>query len=461
MTGAELRHDSADRKGMALNALLGVACEAVNAAADVMLLPSLVLAFFVAELTPSYPLIGLVPALAMAFWTLARVPAHFLTGERRRKQPWAFAAALVRAAAIAVLAIVASRTSPVDLVQSARPLLGTLFLCLVVYALASGFSSVPSAALLRAAVAGEAWHRFVRWRSLASAGLSLAGALVVARLLGSESATFPGSYGRLFLVATIFLVAAAVFTVAMREPAVPASLLTAPSLSPRAWRQPIDDARYRRFLVFRVLLSATAAIDPFLFLYAVTRLGVPTTALGGYVLAGVLGWVISAPIWLRLDQRSGPRAVLQGATVVRLVAPAVALALPPIAGSSLMRDQFPDASPAVTIYGVVFFAIGAALAAQSRGNHDHIAALAPRPLLSTYAALTNAILAVVAFAPVLGGLLIERSGYEALFLVAAALGLLAVFASGWLAFTPARPRDRLDPLRTDVPAAQTLPAARV
>ena len=64
VAGAELRHDTADRRGMALNAILGVASESVSAAAEVMLLPSLILAFFVAELTPSYATIGLVPGWA-------------------------------------------------------------------------------------------------------------------------------------------------------------------------------------------------------------------------------------------------------------------------------------------------------------------------------------------------------------------------------------------------------------
>ena len=52
MPGSELRHDSSDRRGMALNSILGVAAESVSAAAEVMLLPSLILAFFVAELHP-------------------------------------------------------------------------------------------------------------------------------------------------------------------------------------------------------------------------------------------------------------------------------------------------------------------------------------------------------------------------------------------------------------------------
>jgi hypothetical protein len=419
-----------------LNAIVAVASQALSGAVDVLLVPSLILAFFVAELTPSYTTIGLVPAIASSFWTLARLPAHLITGMRRRKQPWAFAAALVRAGAIAIIAVLASRTGPADLAQSARPLLGTFFLCLVVYTLAEGFGSVPGLALVRASVPGEAWDNLVRWRSLATAVLSLLGGFAVVQLLGAEGSSFPGSYGRLFLVATICLVVIAALTAALREPGVAVAAAAAPPLSPRVLRQPLYDWRFRRFLLFRVLLSASAAIDPFLFLYAVTRLGAPVTVIGNYVFAGVLGWVVSTPLWLWLERRAGARAALQGATVIRLIAPALALAIPPLAATARVREQFPDGSPLVMAYSGAFFAIGAALAAQSRGNYDHLASLAPKQHFATYVALTNLVLAVVAFAPVIGGLIVQRSGYEALFGVAIAIGLAAVFAAGALARTP-------------------------
>jgi hypothetical protein len=441
---------------MALNSILGVASESVSAAAEVMLLPGLILAFFVAELTPSYTTIGLVPAIAASFWALARLPSYLITAPRRRQQPWAFAAALVRAAAVAVLAVVASRTDPAGLAQSARPLLGTFFLCLVVFSLAGGFGSVPSAALYRSAIPGESWEGFARWRSLWSAGLSVVAALVVARLLGSPALGFPGNYGRLFLTATVCLIAVAVFTTAIREPWVASPSHFTLNVTPRGLRQPLLDARYRRFLVFRVLLSATAAIDPFLFLYAVTRLGVPSSAIGSYVVAGVLGWVLSAPAWAWLEARAGPRPVLQGAAVVRLLAPAIALVVPQLAAIAPIRERLPEAAPVASIYGLAFFAIGAALAAQSRGNFDYLAALAPRPLLPTYAAVANVLLAVVTFAPVVGGLVIQRSGYEVLFGLAAVIGLAAVFAGGWLADTPAARRGQADSERGDVGTPRVL-----
>jgi hypothetical protein len=429
---------------MALNSILGVAAESVSAAAEVMLLPSLLLAFFVAELTPSYATIGLVPAIAVGFWTLGRLPGHLLAQSRRRQQPWAFASAMVRAAAIGILAFVTSRTSPAELSQSARPLILTLFLCLIVYSLAGGFGSPARSALLQSSIASETWGAFVRRRTAWSALLSIIAAVVVARVLGSNALGFPGGYGRLFLLTTVCLVTVAILTAVMREPSSAASTLSAPNTPPRAWRQLLRDTRYRRFLLFRVLLSSTAAIDPFLFLYAITRLGAPVTKIGDYVILGVLGWILSAPVWFWVERRSGARALLQSAAVVRLIAPAIALSTPPLAAIGLIQERLSDATAMTTVYGAAFFVVGAALAGQSRGNYDYLAALAPHQILPAYTGLTNAILAIVAFSPVLGGILIERLGYEALFGAAAAIGLATVFAGGWLTETPSRARERQD-----------------
>ena len=442
MPGAELRHDSSDRRGRTLNSILGVGLESVNAAAEVLLLPSLILAFFVAELTPSYATIGLVPAIATGFWTLGRLPAYLLAGSRRRQQPWAFAAALVRAAAVAILAVVTSRTDPAELSQAARPLILTFFLCLIVFSLAGGFASLPGAALLRSSIPSESWGAFGRQRAAWSAVLCVLGAFVGARLLETNPLAFPSSYGRLFLLATVCLIAVAVFTAAMREPWTPPPVQSGMSLSPRSLRQPLYDSRYRRFLLFRILLSATAAIDPFLVLYAVTRLGAPITAIGAFALTGVLGWVLSAPLWFWIERRSGARSVLQGATVVRLIAPAVALVMPPLAATEMIRERLPDATFLTTIYGAIFFAIGASLAAQARANYDYLAAISPRPVLPLYVGMTNSVLAVIAFAPVLAGIVIQRYGYEVLFGTAAAFGLAAVFAGGRLADTPSLTRNR-------------------
>ncbi len=459
MPGVELHRDSSSTRGLTLNSILGIGSESVGAMAEVLLLPSLILAFFVAELTPSYVTIGLAPAVAISLWTLARVPARLLTASRRRQQPWAFGAALIRAGAVAVLAIVTIRIDPAGLTQSGRPLLLTFFLCLMVFTLAAGFGSVPTEALLRSTIRGEEWAVFVRRRSIATLLLCVVAALIVYRLLGASALGFPGNYGRLFLAATVCLIAAAMFVAATREPSLPAATYGPALLSPRALIKPLDDYRFRRFLLFRVLLSLTTAIDPFLFLYAVTRLGVPATAIGGYAIAGVLGWVAAAPIWIVLERRRGPRAVLQSGAVLRLIAPAFALVLPQIAGVAQFRARFPDNSLTVALFGLGFVAIGAALAAQARGNGVYLDALSPRTLAPAYSGLSNGVLAAVAFAPVLGGFLLQRTSFEILFGLVIAIGLAAVFAGGALINVSTRFRDpsdgttpRFGPNRTPLPS---------
>lgn len=458
MTGPDPRSLPPSDRSSLLNAALGIGAESVLGLAEVMLLPSLVLAFFVAELTPSYPTIGLVPALVAALWTTARLPAIYLTATQRRVRPWAFATALIRAGAIGVLAVVASRTDPISLAQSGRPLLITFFLCLIVFAVAGGLGSAASAALLRPAVVNARWPALSFQRAAIAMLLALLGALIAARILGSAALTFPGNYGRLFLIATICLLAVAVLLVALREPAPFA--LPNQTLPLRAIAHPLQDRRYTKFLVFRMLLSATAIVDPFLFLYAVTRLGIPVTALGGYVVAAVIGWIVATPIWQWMERRSGPRSVLQASAVLRLIAPTIALALPQIFSVAQVNERFAVATQQTTLFGLAFLAIGAAMAAQSFGNDAYLTPLAQRNLLPAFSGLTNAVLAVVAFAPVLGGLVIQRYSYELLFGLTVAIALLAVFAGGWLTAILPQHRQRRTDLAvspTDIPALRTEP----
>jgi hypothetical protein len=413
-----------------LASVLGLLVSALNVLAEVMLLPSLILAFFAAELTPSYPLIGLVPALAASLWTVARVPAHLLIIRPSRQQQWAFASALVRAGAIGVLAFAAMRTDPSVLLQSGRPLLLTFFLCLMVYTVAGGLGSVPAASLIRAAISPDQRTDFSLRRVLAGLAASILGALLVGRLLGVGSPAFPGNYGRLFLVAAIFLVVLAVLT-ALQRP-VPSAAARQPAFAPRTLLRPLADGRYLRYLAFRLLLAATAAVDPFLFLYAVIRLGIPASSIGVFVLAGVLGWVVSTPLWSWLERKAQPRTVLQAAAVLRLIAPTLALLLPQLLTVEQFQSRFGSNAPTVA-FAVGFLAIGAALAALARSGPAYLAPLAPRHLSTSYGALTSGLLALAAFAPVVGGLIIQRFSYEALFVATILVGLAGVLSSGWLA----------------------------
>jgi hypothetical protein len=126
-----------------------------------------------------------------------------------------------------------------------------------------------------------------------------------------------------------------------------------------------------------------------------------------------------------------------------MLPPLLALLLPFVTATTFYQDRFVNPALPSVLFGLAFVALGAAQAGQARGNFGYLAAVAPARLRSAYAAVTNGVLAVVALAPIAGGVIVDRRGgeFSALLLVATLIGLLAVFASGALAdpFVRTRP----------------------
>lgn len=436
MVGAEVRRYSSDRRGLALNVFLGIAGGSLGSLAETLILPTLVLAYFVGQLTDSFVVVGFVPAVGVGLWLLARLPATILTAPRRRKLPWAVAAALIRAAATALLAAVCFRAGEAP----GGALLRNFFICYVAYSLASGFASVPIAAVLAKAIPHEGRSFFFRQRTLWGGLAGIIAGLVVAQLLGDARLRFPSDFALLFLAATVCQMATAFFVATLREPVRIAEARGAPpSAALRLMPEALANGRFRRFLIFRVILSFAALIDPFLIIFAASQLGLAQSDVGryvgGYLVAYVAGRLLVEPLWAALARRHGERPALQTAALLRLVPPLLALLLPYLATTDLYRERVGDREPLAIIFGLAFVALGASLAGQARANFGYLAEVAPVRLRAADAGLSNMVLAVVAFAPVIGGIIRQRWDFETLFLVGGAISLLAVFASGALADT--------------------------
>ncbi len=434
MAGADIRRFSVDRRGQALNVLLGVVSGALLVLADTLLHPIIVLPLFVSELTDTYALIGLVPAIAAGAWFLPQVLASVVVRGRRRL-PWATGASVVRTAAVILLAYVGYRADGLTDAQ----LLRSFFICYLAYILAAGFAAAPANDVLVKAIAGERRGRFFAQRVLWAGLLAVAAGVVVRAVLGGGPA-FPRNYTLLFVAAAAALTAATFFQAQIREPI---RLGSGVGGRGRGWRRAdlfLADANLRRFLLFRVVLSLAAIADPFYVVYARRELEASGRLIGLYLLALVLAQLLLGPLWRELGRRQGSKAVLQVSALVRLLVPLVALILPYIADTALYQDRVNDDRMLSYGFAAVFVAYGAALAGQVQGNFAHLLAVAPGESRRGYTALANILLAPIAFVTVLGGAVIERYGFDRVFLVATLASLVAVFASGALTDTHVRSR---------------------
>ena len=432
MAGADIRHDSRDGRGRAVGYLAGVTGGALTALAGALLYPSIVLALFVSGFTGSLATVGWVVALGTLLWVLPSLLArNALAG--RRKLPWLLGASLVRLAAVGLLAFVASS---VDRLSDGQ-VLRTFFVCYATYALAGGLAARLSADVAVRAVDPHRLGGYLGQRALLALLAAFATGLLVARVLGDEGLDGAAGYTVLFVAAAIALLGAGLFEARQREP----RRAPAPVRPAGTGQSALGGPGALRTVGFRLVLAAAALADPFFVVYAVRELGVPVAYAGGYLAALVAAQALAGPLWAAVAARRGTKGVLQGAALCRLLAPLIALTVPTLADTPLWADNVADSRALPWAFGLVYVAIGAALAAQARGHHAYLLDVSGRAAGRPGAAApSNAVVALAALAAVVGGVIADRFGFDRAFLVAAGVALAAVLASGALPEGAARPR---------------------
>jgi predicted MFS family arabinose efflux permease len=413
-----------ERRRLQQSFFFGVANGGLLLLGDALIHPVLVLTVFVSQLTERGLLVGLVPAMSVSLWFLPQAIAAAFVEGRRRQLPWATWGGIVRALAIAILAAVVLARG----VGPSPTLLTVFFVCYAVYNLAAGFAFVPLVELTARAVPPDRRGFFFSQRNLWGAVLSLAAGFAVQQALVFGEAGFAVLFAASF--AALSLAAYTTLWIVERPvPPRPRSFASWVAELPRLLaRRPV-----RRFLVFRSLLALSTIADPFFVVYAQRVLGLPAETVGFYLALSALARILANPLWGWVVQHWGNRQLLQLATLVRVFMPLVALGIQPILGWEHLVPRLDDPQRVVLVtFAFVFVAYGVTLSAQMLANFTAVLELAHPEERPTLVGVTNTILGVVALVPMLGGLVVDRFGYSAVFALALALSLLALLASGLL-----------------------------
>ena len=413
-----------ERRRLQQSFFFGVANGGFLLLGDALIHPVLVLTVFVSQLTESGLLVGLVPAMSTSLWFLPQAVAAAFVEGRRRQLPWATWGGIVRALAIGFLAAVVLAGG----VGPSPTLLTVFFVCYAVYNLAAGVAFVPLVELTARAIPADRRGFFFSQRNLWGAVLSLAAGFAVQRALGFGEAGFAVLFAASF--AALSLAAYTTLWIVERPvPSRPRSFASWLAELPRLLaRRPV-----RRFLVFRSLLALSMIADPFFIVYAQRVLGLPAETVGFYLALSALARILANPLWGWVVQRWGNRQLLQLATLVRVFMPLVALSMQPILDWERLVPRLDDPQRVVLVaFAFVFVAYGVTLSAQMLANFTAVLELARPDERPTLVGVTNTILGVVALVPMLGGLVVDRFGYSAVFAIALALSLLALLASGLL-----------------------------
>jgi MFS family permease len=373
--------------------------------------PSLVLTWFVSELTQSDFLIGLVVPLGNAGWFL---PQIFISGylqRQPRKMPLYATAAAVRVIGWAALAALTW------LIPSKQGLLIAFFILYPLVRTVSGLNGITFFEMIAKTIPTTQRGRLFAYRQLFGGLLAIAASWVVNQALtGALGFSFPHGYAFLLTVAPFGMgIAMSLFTL-IPEPqgeVVKGHIRLREQLR-RAWGIAGRDISFRRYLVARAAFLFGSVAVPFYTVLAKEVLGAGVDMVAIYLVTTQAAALMSNLVWGRASDRHGNRLVLRLITAGKAITTVLALGLsvfvhsaghgPGISGQWLPYLMLP-----------VFALEGALQPAGVISGSNLLLEIAPPVERPVYLGFANTVLGIVLLATGMGGLLVDWFGFTGLF----------------------------------------------
>ncbi|MDY7041018.1 MAG: MFS transporter [Chloroflexota bacterium] len=398
------------RRHLRRNFFLGVGNGVLFNLSNALTETSLVLTWFVSQLTGSNFLIGLVGPIREGGWFLPQLLVSGYLQRQKRKLPLYKAVALVRTVSWGAM------TLSVFLVNDRLLLLLLFYLFLTITSLAAGFAGLSFMDIVGKTIPPRRRGSFFSTRLFFGGVAGLGGSALVSYLLSERSGLdFPTNYAALMAIAFAVMSLAMGSFALVVEPVEAVNGERVPLFRQlqRATELPRRDANFRRFLAMRLCLMVAQVAVPFYIVYAQRTFQVPASMLGVYQTGLTLASVISNLAWGWISDRQGNRRLVRISSLVGMTMPVAALVMAPL---SRLAPSLSGMIP--YLFAVIFVAMGSYRAASVIGNINYLLEIAPAEERTLYVGFTNTLLGVATFTSSVGGLIVDLAGFATLFWLA-------------------------------------------
>lgn len=368
-----------------------------------------VIPLFIATLTDSTVLIGLVGTLHLLGWQLPQLFTANLVRRQRRYLPLVLFMTIHERWPYLGMALVALSLALFSLDKTLA--LVITFLLVIWHSLGGGFTATAWQSMIGKIIPAHYRGTFFGTQSgmanLLSSGGSFAAGLLLVML------PYPYNYALCFFLTAIFMMISLGFLAVTREDE-HEPMLKAKHGEKHFWANLLRilraDSNFRWFLAARTLATFGTMAVAFYTIYAVREYGMDAGMAGMMASVLTLAQTFASPVVGRLGDKYGHRLMF---TIGNLL----------MGGSILLAIT----APSLSWFYLIFALAGAAnstswttiLAITSEFGTD-----AERPF---YIGLTNTLIAPATLAaPIIGGFLVDAYGFDAMFGVALIAGLLAV-----------------------------------
>jgi MFS family permease len=363
----------------------------------------LVLAPFLAGLGASPVVIGLVPALRVGGWFLPQLlVANRLAGEpyklpSYRRTSW------FRSGAFALLCLATF------VIPNYHWLIVAIVVLLGVVAFGGGITGVAFTDVTGKVVPHNRLGTFWVLRNAGGGVLALGAGFLLKWILGSDIA-FPYNFGIILVIGTVLAaVAYWVFGLIDEPPGKPATKEPLRHMIGRIPTLLRENSSFRRYLRVRSFILIALLGDPFYAIYAQKRLGAPEGELGTFIIVATLASILANFAVRRAANKGYNVLLLQIGSSFLIVASLIAV----------FADTWQWVIP-------ILIASATGQAAINIAVWNLLYTVSPEAERPLYIGVTNTLMALPSFAPILAGVIISLLGYRATFVVALLSALVAL-----------------------------------
>ena len=407
------------------NTRLGIANGVLFSLAEAFSDANLVLSVFVRQLGASPVIVGLLPALKNGGWLLPQLWSAGRLQAMRHKLPVYQRAGIVRFCIWILMAGLVWFSGWL----SAGWLLAAFILAYSLYSFTGGAGSVAFQEVVAKTIPVQRRGAFFGTRNLLGGllGFCLASPVVGWVLSVNSPFLFPHNFAVLVTISLVCIGLGVIMFSRISEP--PTHNPPAPvrggemlRMMPTLLR---EDVAFRRYVVSRMITRFAGLADPFYILYAREVLHVAPRMIGVYLAIRVLSAALSNVWWSQVADRHGNRLLILLTGALIGVVPIWALLVGPL-GALL--------GPASLgwLFGGVFLLIGLSVDGAGTAGLTYVMELAPDTRRPQYIGVSNTLMGVATFFPVLGGVLISSLGYGPVFAMTAVFGALGLLVSARL-----------------------------
>jgi len=367
--------------------------------------PDTILPVFLSNFTASKVIVGLFSSLMGSLGSIISALPQMVVANRLEnkihKIPVLRLAIVIRALCWGLLSLITY------LFAASHP---KLTLCLVfsllfIFTFMGGIATIPFMDIWGKSLPSTSRGRFFGYRQFWGGIVSIGTGSLAAAVLGNKAILFPKNFALLFLFAFAFISISYLALGSVKEPVeeVYKDRLAFREFLSKVFTILKSDSNYRRFLYVQILGGAGALALPFYILYGKDILKIKLAMVGILLLAQMVGSILSNLIWGYLADFAGSKKVIQISTLVGFITPLIAFGISP-------------SRPRLFLV-LLFVFTGFFIAGRRIGISNFLLDIAPAKNRPTYVGVNGSLSIIVAFFPLIGGVIVQNMSYDFLFIL--------------------------------------------